>query len=111
MTVAPERDAATAATHRKDLRGKALGVRVALDEPHRRLPMLRLPHLPSERLRSSRTSLGTGFIGIAATLAAVLFLCFDLARFVGEWKSDVYAEPGLAALAWLLLAGLLVVLA
>jgi hypothetical protein len=111
MTVAPERDAATAATHRKDLRAAAASL---VAEPHRRLPVLRLPHLPhlpSERLRSSRTSLGTGFIGIAATLIAVLFLSFDLARFAGEWKAGVYAEPGLAALAWLLLAGLLVVLA
>jgi hypothetical protein len=111
MTVAPERDAATATTHRKDIRAKALVAGALVDEPHRRLPSLRLPHLPSERLRSSRTSLGTGFIGIAATLVAVLFLCFDLARFVGEWRSSTYAEPGLAALAWLLLAGLLVVLA
>ncbi|MGT2424855.1 hypothetical protein [Amnibacterium kyonggiense] len=106
MTVAPERDAAPHAPHRKDLRAAS-----ALVEPHRRLPALRFPHLPSERLRSSRTSLGTGFIGIAATLVAVLLLSFDLARFVGEWRDRTYSEPGLAALAWLLLAGLLVVLA
>lgn len=104
MTVAPERDAEVTTS-----RHKALPV-VAIDEPHRRLPGLRLPHLPSsERLRSSRTSLGTGFLGLAATFVAVLLLCFDLARFAGEW--DAYAEPGLAAMAWLLLAGLLVVLA
>ena len=107
MTVAPERDAAPQAPHRKDLPLQS----VIADEPHRRRPSLRLPHLGSERLRSSRTSLGTGFIGIAATLVAVLLLCFDLARFAGQWSSNTYAEPGLAALAWLLLAGLLVVLA
>ncbi|GAA2748667.1 hypothetical protein [Amnibacterium kyonggiense] len=106
MTVAPERDAAPQTPHRKDLRLQAL-----VDEPHRRLPALRFPHLHSERLRSSRTSLGTGFIGIAATLVAVLLLSFDLARFVEEWRDQTYAEPGLAALSWLLLAGLLVVLA
>ena len=108
MTVAPERDTATIdLPHRKDLR-----VRSAPEENHRRVPALRLPHLPhlpAERLRSSRTSLGTGFLGIAATLVAVLLLSFDVARFAGEWRA--YAEPGLAALAWLLLAGLLVVLA
>jgi hypothetical protein len=104
MTVAPERDTALDTPHRRDLR-----MRPVLDEPHRRLPGLRFPHLPSERLRSSRTSLGTGFLGIAATLIAVLFLVFDIARFADEWKT--YDQPGFAALAWLLLAGLLVVLA
>ena len=105
MTVAPERDtAAIDLPHRKDLRLLAV-----IDEPHRRLANLRFPHLPSERLRSSRTSLGTGFLGIAATLVAVLFLVFDIARFADEWRG--YDQPGLAALAWLLLAGLLVVLA
>jgi hypothetical protein len=105
MTVAPERDAAPqTAVHRKDLRAHAL-----VDDQPRRLAAIRFPYLGSERLRSSRTSLGTGFIGIAATLVAVLLLSFDVARFADEWRS--YAEPGLAALAWLLLAGLLVVLA
>jgi hypothetical protein len=104
MTVAPERDSALETSHRKDLR-----VHPGLDEPHRRLPSLRMPHLGSERFRSSRTSLGTGFLGIAATLVAVLLLTFDIARFAGEW--DTYARPGFAALAWLLLAGLLVILA
>jgi hypothetical protein len=107
MTVAPERDtAAIDLPHRKDLR-----LHPATDETHRRAPlrMPHLPHLPSERLRSSRTSLGTGFLGIAATLLAVLLLSFDVARFATEWST--YAAPGLAACAWLLLAALLVVLA
>lgn len=101
MTVAPERDPALATPHRRDLRPRPV-----LDEPSRRRPAW---HLPSERLRSSRTSLGTGFLGIAATLIAVLLLSFDVARFADEWRS--YDSPALAALAWLLLAGLLVVLA
>ena len=105
MTVAPERDtAAIELPHRKALRARPV-----MDESHRRLSNLRFPHLPSERLRSSRTSLGTGFLGIAATLVAVLLLVFDVARFADEWRS--YDQPGLAALAWLLLGGLLVVLA
>lgn len=106
MTVAPERDT-TLEPPKADLR-----VHPTLDEPHRRLPSMRFPHLGSERFRSSRTSLGTGFIGIAATLVAVLLLSFDVVRFAGEWRDYADADhAGLAALAWLLLAGLLVVLA
>ncbi|WP_375387759.1 hypothetical protein [uncultured Amnibacterium sp.] len=106
MTVAPERDtAAQPLPHRKDLRARQHD-----DEP-RRGAALRL-HLPSERLRSSRTSLGTGFLGIAATVVAVLLLVFDLARFAGQWQLGTYDErAGFAAAAWLLLAGLLVLLA
>ena len=106
MTVAPEQDAPpTALPHRRDLRTPKVPV-----EHTRRMPALRLPHLPTtERLRSSRTSLGTGFVGIAATVVAVLLLVFDVARFAVEWHS--YPAPGFAAAAWLLLAGLLVVLA
>ena len=106
MTVAPERDTAVDLPHRKDVRGRA-----GLDETPRRGHTLRLPHLPSERLRSSRTSLGTGFLGIAATVVAVLLLVFDVARFADEWKSYDTPGFGLAASAWLLLAGLLVLLA
>ena len=73
MTVAPERDTALDTPHRRDLR-----VRPVLDEPHRRLPGLRFPHLQTERLRSSRTSLGTGFLGIAASLVDG---CLCLRRF------------------------------
>jgi hypothetical protein len=106
MTFAPERDTALE-TPKGGLR-----IHPGLDEPqHRRLPAMRMPHLKSERFRSSRTSLGTGFLGIAATLVAVLLLCFDVARFAAEWKDHVYVEGVPAALAWLLLAGLLVVLA
>jgi len=104
MTVAPERDSPVDLPHRKDLR-----LRTGFEETHRRGPSLRFPHLPSERLRSSRTSLGTGFLGIAATVVAVLLLVFDVARFAGEWET--YRAPGFAAGAWLLLAGLLVLLA
>ena len=76
----------------------------------RRLPAWRLPHLPSERLRSSRTSLGTGFLGIAATVSAVLMLSFGVARFAGLWQG-FDEQRGYAAGAWLLLAALLIVLA
>lgn len=103
MTVTQEQTPATAALpHRRDLREHPV-------REERRLPALRLPHLPSERLRSSRTSLGTGFLGIAATVTAVLLLTFGVFRFAGAWKS--YDAPGYAAAAWLLLAALLLVLA
>ncbi len=107
MTVAPEQDAPAAGPHRRAVRDRALP-----EDAHRRLPSLRLPHLPhlpSERLRSSRTSLGTGFLGIAATVVAVLLLAFSVARFAAEWPD--YPMPGFAGAAWLLLAVLLVVLA
>ena len=105
MTVAPpEQEAPIRLPHRRDAR-----VRPVSDDTHRRLPTLRMPHLPSERLRSSRTSLGTGFLGIGATVIAVLLLSFDVAQFAFEWPT--YSMPGYAAAAWLLLAVLLVVLA
>jgi hypothetical protein len=79
------------------------------DDVVRRLPALRLPRPSAAATRPARTSLGTGFLGIAATILAVLLLCFDIGRFAFEWHS--YPAPGLAAVAWLLLAGLLVGLA
>ena len=110
MTVTEQADVPTGAQdvlpHRKDLRE-----RPSTEEPHRRMPGLRMPHLHAERLRSSRTSLGTGFLGFAATVVAVLLLCFDLTHFAVEWSTRGYAMPGFAAAAWLLLAALLVVLA
>jgi hypothetical protein len=106
MTVAPEQDAPAASLpHRRELR-----IAKSPDDVVRRLPSLRMPHLPtSERLRSSRTSLGTGFIAIAATTIAVLLIVFEVARFSTLWHT--YGAPGYAAGAWLLLAALLVVLA
>lgn len=104
MTVTHEESEVATASHRRHLREQP-----GADEPARRLSSLRLPHLPSERLRSSRTSLGTGFLGFAATVVAVLLLLFDVARFAGLWPS--YHAQGFAAGAWLLLAALLVVLA
>lgn len=107
MTVTePKPGAAAALPHRRDLRE-----RPPVEERERRLPALRLPHLPRERLRSSRTSLGTGFLGIAATVIAVLLLSFGIARFAAEWETYPAGTAGFAAGAWLLLAVLLVVLA
>ena len=102
----PHTGAHAALPQRKDVRERAVP-----EEPHRRLPGLRLPHLDSERLRSTRSSLGTGFLGIAATVVAVLLLCFGIARFAAEWHSYPAGFGGFAAAAWLLLAALLVVLA
>jgi hypothetical protein len=107
MTVAPERDVsagAAVAPLRRAHRGET-----SRDEFVRRLPALRLPRAAGERTRPARTSLGTGFLSIAATTLAVLLLCFDIGRFAVEWHS--YPAPGFAAVAWLLLAGLLVALA
>ncbi|MFD1721716.1 hypothetical protein [Amnibacterium endophyticum] len=98
-----EAEPVSPAPHRRDLRERGPA------DAHRRLPALRMPHLPSERLRSSRTSLGTGFLGFAATVVAVLLLSFDVTHFAVQWRD--YSAPGFAAAAWLLLAGLLVVLA
>lgn len=95
-----------ARTHRKDARERALP-----DDPNRRGQGWRMPHLQSERLRSTRSSLGTGFLGIAATTVAVLLLSFGVVRFAVGWGLDAYPAPGFAAAAWLLLAALLVVLA
>ena len=106
MTVAPEQDVAVAPilaprrAHRTATADR--------DDVVRRLPALRLPRAEAGP-RPARTSLGTGFLGIAATIMAVLLLCFDIGRFAFEWRT--YPSPGFAALAWLLLAGLLVGLA
>lgn len=84
----------------------------ALAEPdvlRRGLPGLRLPRKHTERLRAETTSLGTGFLGIAATVLAVAVALFQVGRFAAEWPD--YQQPGLATAAWLLLAGLLVALA
>jgi hypothetical protein len=75
--------------------------------PHRRAT-LRLPRLVSA-LRAQQTNLGTGFLGIAATTLAALLLVFEIGRFALLWHG--YAAPGLAAAAWLLVAGLLAALA
>lgn len=106
MTVTQDEQApAVAGGHHRHARERPSGEEV------RRLPSLRLPHLPSERLRSSRTSLGTGFLGIAATVIAVLMLSFGVARFASIWRDYPEGASGYAAGAWLLLAALLVVLA
>ncbi|MDH2445248.1 hypothetical protein QDR37_14945 [Amnibacterium sp. CER49] len=86
----------------------AVAVESAADLVARRIPALRLPRL-RQQYYPARTSLGTGFLGIAANVVAVLLLCFDVARFATEWHT--YPTPGFAAAAWLLLAGLLVALA
>jgi hypothetical protein len=88
---------------------------VALDttgEPEtlrRGLPGLRMPRRTTDRLRAQTTSLGTGFLGIAATVLAVVLALFEVGRFATEWRS--YSQAGLATASWLLLAGLLVALA
>ncbi|MGN6742733.1 MAG: hypothetical protein ACTHJL_05480, partial [Amnibacterium sp.] len=106
MTVAPEQDLAEppVLAPRRAHRSAAAD----RDDVVRRLPALRLPRASSGP-RPARTSLGTGFLGIAATILAVLLLCFDIGRFAVKWHD--YPAPGFAALAWLLLAGLLVGLA
>jgi hypothetical protein len=81
----------------------AVAVAEAHAAPHRR-PNLRLPRLVSV-LRAHQTNLGTGFLGIAATTIAALLLVFEIGRFGLLWRG--YAAPGLAAAAWLLVAGIL----
>lgn len=105
MTVAPEHDAPTAPVPVR----RSHRLEPVRDESARRLPALRLPRVPGAATRPARTSLGTGFLGIATTTLAVLMLCFDVGRFALEWPR--YPAPGFAAAAWLLLAGLLVALA
>ena len=106
MTVAPEQQLPTSPlpTVRRAHR-----LEVPREDSARRLPALRLPGTSGERSRPARTSLGTGFLGIATTMLAVLLLCFDIGRFGIEWRT--YPSPAFSAGAWLLLAGILVGLA
>ncbi|WP_375400038.1 hypothetical protein [uncultured Amnibacterium sp.] len=68
--------------------------------------------LPGEHGPVTVSSLGTGFLGLAATSLAVLLLLFDVVHFALEFRGYPSAGPAvLASAAWLLLAGLLVALA
>lgn len=80
------------------------------DPPVRRgLAPLRLP---GEHGPVTVSSLGTGFLGLAATSLAVLLLLFDVVQFALEFRGYSALGPAvLASVAWLLLAGLLVALA
>lgn len=80
------------------------------DPPARRgLAPLRLP---GEHGPVTVSSLGTGFLGLAATSLAVLLLLFDVVQFALEFRGYSSVGPAvLASIAWLLLAGLLVALA
>jgi hypothetical protein len=87
---------------------RAAAVPVAGPAASHRRSTLRLPRLVSA-LRAQQTNLGTGFLGIAATTLAALLLVFEIGRFALLWRG--YAAPGLAAAAWLIVAGLLTALA
>jgi hypothetical protein len=87
---------------------RAKSVAVAAPAALHRRPSLRLPRLVSA-LRAQQTNLGTGFLGIAATMLAALLLVFEIGRFALLWRG--YSTPVLAAAAWLIVAGLLTALA
>ena len=51
-----------------------------------------------------RASLGTGFIGLGATVVVIIRAVYGLGWFGAYWAQGVYPEPVLALLAWVVLA-------
>ncbi len=75
------------------------------------MPAFRLPRPMTARMRAQRATVGTGFLGIAAMTMAVLMAVFGLARFTVLWHENRYPDPSFAAIAWLVLSALFVVVA